>query len=167
MAKDDERRVRRAAAEWRGDAGAIAARRPKKADAAMTGANDNLAPVLEQSRAWGAWDLAALWVGLVVCVPTWTLVTGLVTAGMNVGLIHSTSLPSSALAFRAVTRGLLAAEGAGATSVDTGVTLRSFDAGAEAEASPPGTPISPPNRASSAGKLGRRAMAAATTGAIS
>ena len=88
MARDDERRVRRAAAEWRGggggDAGAIAARRPKRADAAMTGANDNLAPVLEQSRAWGAWDLAALWVGLVVCVPTWTLVTGLVTAGMNV-----------------------------------------------------------------------------------
>ena len=45
--------------------------------------NAELAPTPPESRTWSAFHLAALWIGMVVCVPTYTLAGGLVDLGMN------------------------------------------------------------------------------------
>ena len=45
--------------------------------------NEDLAPTPESARTWSAWDLAALWIGMVVCVPTYMLAGGLVELGMS------------------------------------------------------------------------------------
>jgi NCS1 family nucleobase:cation symporter-1 len=45
--------------------------------------NDDLAPTPPSARTWTAWDLAALWIGMVVCVPTYMLAGGLVDLGMS------------------------------------------------------------------------------------
>ena len=45
--------------------------------------NDDLAPTPEAGRTWGWTSIAALWVGMVVCVPTYLLSSGLVAAGMS------------------------------------------------------------------------------------
>ena len=36
-------------------------------------------------RSWGKWNIAALWVGMSVCIPTYTLAAGLITQGMSWG----------------------------------------------------------------------------------
>jgi hypothetical protein len=36
--------------------------------------NEDFAPVSSKDRSFSTWDLAALWIGLVVCVPSYTLV---------------------------------------------------------------------------------------------
>lgn len=43
----------------------------------------DFAPTTEEKRIFGAVDLAALWVGLVVCLPTYYLAGGLVEMGMS------------------------------------------------------------------------------------
>jgi len=45
--------------------------------------NDDLAPVPADGRTWSAYDIAALWVGMAVCIPTYMLAAGLVAGGMN------------------------------------------------------------------------------------
>jgi len=45
--------------------------------------NEDLAPVPADGRTWGTWNIAALWVGMAVCIPTYTLAAGLIAQGMN------------------------------------------------------------------------------------
>ena len=45
--------------------------------------NDDLAPTPMGARTWRWTSIAALWVGMVVCVPTYLLASGLVAAGMS------------------------------------------------------------------------------------
>ncbi|MGE3165673.1 MAG: NCS1 family nucleobase:cation symporter-1 [Planctomycetota bacterium] len=45
--------------------------------------NPDLAPVPVAHRVWGVGDLAALWVGMSVCIPTYMLASGLIDQGMN------------------------------------------------------------------------------------
>ncbi len=57
------------------------ARAPASPDARMI--NLDFAPVAASRRSFTAWDMAALWIGLVVCVPTYTLVGSLIELGFN------------------------------------------------------------------------------------
>lgn len=52
-----------------------------KADGGLT--NADLAPTGESKRTWGTWDICALWIGMAVCVPTYTLAADLVHGGMS------------------------------------------------------------------------------------
>ncbi|WP_324696640.1 NCS1 family nucleobase:cation symporter-1 [Novosphingobium aerophilum] len=45
--------------------------------------NADLAPTDEAQRSWRWWHFAALWVGMVVAVPTWMLASGLIEQGMS------------------------------------------------------------------------------------
>lgn len=45
--------------------------------------NEDLAPVPPAKRTWNLWHIAALWVGMAICVPTYTMASGHVTAGMS------------------------------------------------------------------------------------
>ena len=45
--------------------------------------NKDLAPVPLEARSWGMWHIAALWVGMSVCIPTYTLASGLISQGMT------------------------------------------------------------------------------------
>jgi cytosine/uracil/thiamine/allantoin permease len=45
--------------------------------------NADLAPVSPEQRTWTQWNLAALWVGMSVCIPTYMLAAGLIKAGMS------------------------------------------------------------------------------------
>jgi NCS1 family nucleobase:cation symporter-1 len=45
--------------------------------------NDDLAPVGPERRTWNLWHIAALWVGMAVCIPTYQLAAGLIGGGMN------------------------------------------------------------------------------------
>jgi len=45
--------------------------------------NDDLDPTAADERTWSVWNLAALWVGLSVCIPTFMLSGALVDMGMN------------------------------------------------------------------------------------
>lgn len=44
--------------------------------------NEDLAPATPEARTWNWTSIAALWVGMVVCVPTYMLAAGLVSEGM-------------------------------------------------------------------------------------
>ncbi|MBI3182143.1 MAG: NCS1 family nucleobase:cation symporter-1 [Myxococcales bacterium] len=44
--------------------------------------NEDLAPVDAGRRTWGRWHIAALWIGMCVCIPTYQLASGLVQQGM-------------------------------------------------------------------------------------
>ena len=48
--------------------------------------NDDIAPTRATQRTWSRWNVAALWVGMAICVPTYTL-GGVLTAyfGLSVG----------------------------------------------------------------------------------
>ena len=48
--------------------------------------NDDIAPTRVEQRTWNQWNIAALWVGMSICVPTYTL-GGVLTAyfGLSVG----------------------------------------------------------------------------------
>ncbi|MGH7672828.1 MAG: NCS1 family nucleobase:cation symporter-1 [Gemmatimonadales bacterium] len=48
-------------------------------DAAL--ANPDLLPVGAERRTWSRWNIAALWVGMAICIPTYTLASGLVDQG--------------------------------------------------------------------------------------
>jgi NCS1 family nucleobase:cation symporter-1 len=45
--------------------------------------NDDIRPANAQERHWSVGNMASLWIGMVVCVPTYTLAGGLVKEGMN------------------------------------------------------------------------------------
>ena len=45
--------------------------------------NEDLAPTTAESRTWKWTSIAALWVGMVVCVPTYMLAAGMIQQGMN------------------------------------------------------------------------------------
>jgi NCS1 family nucleobase:cation symporter-1 len=52
-----------------------------QADASLT--NKDLAPVPLDQRTWTRWDIAALWVGMAVCIPTYTMASSLIGNGMT------------------------------------------------------------------------------------
>ncbi len=45
--------------------------------------NEDLAPVAKHKRTWSMWNIAALWVGMAICIPTYTLASGLVNQGFS------------------------------------------------------------------------------------
>jgi len=45
--------------------------------------NRDLAPIPSDRRNWGFLDIAHLWVGMSVCIPTYMLASSLITGGMN------------------------------------------------------------------------------------
>lgn len=45
--------------------------------------NNDIAPTTAAQRKWGKWDIAALWVGMSVCIPTYMLASSLIQEGMN------------------------------------------------------------------------------------
>ncbi len=45
--------------------------------------NDDLAPVPPSGRKWGAASIAALWISMSACIPTYMLASGLIGSGMN------------------------------------------------------------------------------------
>ena len=45
--------------------------------------NPDLAPTSADRRTWNVWHIAALWVGMAVCIPTYTLASSLIGGGMN------------------------------------------------------------------------------------
>ena len=45
--------------------------------------NADIAPTPLSKRTWDKWNIAALWVGMAVCVPTYMLASSLVQAGMD------------------------------------------------------------------------------------
>ncbi len=45
--------------------------------------NADMAPVPAAGRKWGLWDMAALWVSMSACVPTYMLASSLIDGGMN------------------------------------------------------------------------------------
>lgn len=50
-------------------------------DASLT--NADLAPVSADRRTWSMWHIAALWIGMAVCIPTYTLAAGMIERGMS------------------------------------------------------------------------------------
>lgn len=54
---------------------------PRHDDPTLT--NDDLAPVALDRRTWTRWDIAALWVGMAVCIPTYTMASSLIGNGMT------------------------------------------------------------------------------------
>ncbi len=51
------------------------------ADASLT--NHDLAPVGMLERRWGTWSIAALWISMAACVPTYMVAASLIEGGMN------------------------------------------------------------------------------------
>ncbi|MDC8016271.1 NCS1 family nucleobase:cation symporter-1 [Tahibacter soli] len=45
--------------------------------------NDDLAPTTPEQRTWTWYHYAALWVGMVMCIPSYTLAAGLIDQGMS------------------------------------------------------------------------------------
>ena len=45
--------------------------------------NEDLEPVPTEKRKWGAWNYAALWISMSLCIPTYMLASSLIGGGMN------------------------------------------------------------------------------------
>src|SRR3989441_11836532 len=45
--------------------------------------NRDIAPTKISQRTWGTYNIAALWIGMSVCIPTYMLSSGLIAGGMN------------------------------------------------------------------------------------
>jgi len=43
----------------------------------------DLAPVSPEARTWNKWNLAALWVGMAVCIPTYLLASYMIRGGLS------------------------------------------------------------------------------------
>ncbi len=50
---------------------------------ASTLSNPDLEPVPIEDRTWSRWNIAALWVGMAVCIPTYMLAGGMISSGMR------------------------------------------------------------------------------------
>src|SRR5262249_35259724 len=50
--------------------------------ALTTLSNPDLAPTRPEQRTWSTWHIAALWIGMAVCIPTYTLAASMIDAGM-------------------------------------------------------------------------------------
>ena len=59
----------------------VAARAPVNPDPSLI--NDDIRPTLPHERRWSVVNMASLWIGMVVCVPTYMLAGGLIKEGMN------------------------------------------------------------------------------------
>jgi nucleobase:cation symporter-1, NCS1 family len=51
--------------------------------AASTLTNPDLAPTRPEQRTWSTWHIAALWIGMAVCIPTYTLAASMIDKGMS------------------------------------------------------------------------------------
>ncbi len=49
--------------------------------------NEDLAPTPPEQRTWSRWDIAALWVGMSICIPTYGLAAGLVAQGWSLKVV--------------------------------------------------------------------------------
>ena len=45
--------------------------------------SNDLAPVPSTLRTWSKWHLAAIWVGMAVCIPTYLLASYMIKTGLN------------------------------------------------------------------------------------
>ncbi len=45
--------------------------------------NDDIAPTKIAQRTWGTYNIAALWISMSACIPTYMLASGLISEGMN------------------------------------------------------------------------------------
>ena len=45
--------------------------------------NPDISPTKVSQRSWGTYNIAALWIGMSVCIPTYMLASGLIAGGMN------------------------------------------------------------------------------------
>lgn len=45
--------------------------------------NPDLAPTRPEQRTWSTWHIAALWIGMAVCIPTYTLAGSMIKQGMS------------------------------------------------------------------------------------
>ncbi len=45
--------------------------------------NKDLAPVSLEKRTWTRWNIGALWIGMAVCIPTYSLASSLIESGMT------------------------------------------------------------------------------------
>src|SRR5947209_14314329 len=45
--------------------------------------NEDLAPTTAAQRTWSVWSIAALWISMSACIPTYQLASGLIDSGMN------------------------------------------------------------------------------------
>jgi cytosine/uracil/thiamine/allantoin permease len=45
--------------------------------------NDHLAPVPREKRTWNLWNLAAIWIGMAVCIPTYILASYMIRSGLS------------------------------------------------------------------------------------
>ena len=43
----------------------------------------DLAPIPKENRTWGLWDMAAIWVGMAVCIPTYLLASYMIKSGLT------------------------------------------------------------------------------------
>ena len=43
----------------------------------------DLAPIPKEKRTWGLWDMAAIWVGMAVCIPTYLLASYMIKSGLT------------------------------------------------------------------------------------
>ncbi len=59
----------------------IKAREPSRPDRSLI--NEDIRPTMGEERQWSVLNMAALWIGMVVCVPTYMLAGGLIDEGMN------------------------------------------------------------------------------------
>ncbi len=48
--------------------------------------NDDLKPTTAEQRTWSKWHIAALWVGMAVCIPTYMLAGGIMAGGASLGV---------------------------------------------------------------------------------
>ena len=56
---------------------------PHTAGATSDLTNDDLAPTTEAQRTWRWYHFTALWIGMVMCIPAYTLAASLVEGGMS------------------------------------------------------------------------------------
>ncbi|HEV8384207.1 MAG TPA: NCS1 family nucleobase:cation symporter-1 [Candidatus Acidoferrales bacterium] len=45
--------------------------------------NEDLAPTKPEQRRWGAYEFAALWIGMAICIPSYMLASSLIAGGMS------------------------------------------------------------------------------------
>lgn len=52
-------------------------------EAMTTLSNTDLAPTTPAQRTWSTWHIAALWIGMAVCIPTYSLAAGMIAQGFS------------------------------------------------------------------------------------